>query len=74
MGHALEYLKLLLTPEQYQTYREHAAVDSRDSYARQKWKSFQRWGDRRTGKTARKWLLERSYIDEAGNWTGLTWK
>lgn len=74
MSHALDYLKRVLTPAEYATYREKAAIDSKDSYARQKWRISQNPHNGKASARARAWLLARGYVDEAGNWTGLTWK
>lgn len=75
MSRANDYLATVLTPEQYAEYKHHAALDSRDSTARQKWRSLQRqsmpvmYSSRATNLA---WLKRFGYVDSDGRWTGLT--
>lgn len=72
MSRAQAYLKQILTPEQYEAWREQAALDSRDSTARKKYRYIRTPGmDKRQAKsveTARAWLLRFGYINQAGEW------
>lgn len=76
MSHARNYLRSILTPDQWQEYQRQAAQDSQDSTARRKWQYVRWYGDKDrlapSVATARAWLLRNGYVDESGEWTGKT--
>lgn len=67
MSRAQDYLKMVLTPEQYADYRRHANLDSRDSEARKKARFIKRWQGKgrfaQSVATAKTWLRERGYSE-----------
>lgn len=72
MSRAQAYLKQILTPEQYEAWREQAALDSRDSTARKKYRYIRTprtYGyQQQTIDAARAWLLRYGYIDHSDRW------
>lgn len=69
------YLRSILSDEQYAEYKRQQQLDSRDSTARQKWRSAKRHkaGEYdKTHATNLAWLRKFGYVDSDGQWTGLT--
>lgn len=75
MSRANDYLRSVLTAAEYLEYRRHAALDSRDSEARKRYRRIahaQRQGasplmNQRIALN-HAWLLRYGYIDDAGAW------